>query len=111
MVKKMEKADGRSCWNKAGEDELVFVLLARDPAAGAAIEAWIEARVRLRKNQPGDTQLREAAAVASVMAEYSAKIEADRLLQAEANKLKPCPACGFNNAEVCRIMGHTYPLK
>lgn len=41
--------------------------------------------------------------MALTMAEYSAKIEAAKLL--------PCPACGFPNAEVCQTIGHTYPVK
>lgn len=102
MIKKMEKADGRSCWNKAGEDELVFVLLARDPAAPAAIQAWIEERVRLRKNKPGDQQLRDAERAADVMADYSKQVAAGR---------SPCIVCGFHNAQVCQTIGHTYPVK
>lgn len=68
MMKRIEKADGRSCWNKADPHEIVFVLLGRDPAAKAAISAWIEERIKLGKNQTDDHQLKEAAATGEAMA-------------------------------------------
>jgi hypothetical protein len=60
MRKRDELADPRSCLNRAGPDEWLFVLLGRDPAAPAAVRAWIEARVRLGKNRPDDLQIIEA---------------------------------------------------
>jgi hypothetical protein len=38
----------------------VFVLLARDAAAPAAIRAWIEERIKLGKNNRQDAQIVEA---------------------------------------------------
>jgi hypothetical protein len=61
MKKRNELADANSCLNRAGEDEYVFVLLARDAAAPIAIRAWIDERIRLGKNEPEDAQIREAA--------------------------------------------------
>lgn len=49
-----------SCLNRAHSREMLFVLLARDPAAPVAIRAWIEERIRLGKNTPNDSQIREA---------------------------------------------------
>lgn len=60
MIKRMEKADGRSCWNKASDDEMVFVLLGRDTAAPRTIREWVKERLRLGKNKQDDQQIREA---------------------------------------------------
>ena len=60
MIKTQEVADPQSCLNHAKPDEMLFVLLGRDPAAPAAIRAWIAERIRLGKNQPSDDQIYEA---------------------------------------------------
>jgi hypothetical protein len=60
MRKRDELADPGSCLNKAREDEWLFVLLGRDPAAPAAVHAWIAERVRLGLNGPDDPKIREA---------------------------------------------------
>lgn len=65
MIKKHELLDPNSCLNKAADDEMLFVLLGRDPATPVAIRAWIEERVRLGKNEYGDEQIKEAAALAA----------------------------------------------
>lgn len=57
MTKKQEILNAGSCFNRAGEDEFMFVLLGRDPAAPAAIRAWCEERVRLGKNTPDDHEI------------------------------------------------------
>ncbi len=67
MFKRNELTDSNSCMSKAREDEMVFVLLGRDPAAPIAIRAWIRERIRLGKNQPDDDQIREAKICARVM--------------------------------------------
>lgn len=67
MIKFLEQSDPNSCLNKARDDERLFVLLARDPAAPVAIQAWIAERIRLGKNTPDDPQIREAAECASLM--------------------------------------------
>jgi hypothetical protein len=58
--KRDELADPPSCLNKARDNEWLFVLLGRDPAAPAAVRAWIKERVRLGKNLPADPQILEA---------------------------------------------------
>jgi len=68
MLKKLEASQPDSCWNKAQDDEIVFVLLARDPAATAAIVAWCNERVRLGKNGPDDPKIEEALRCAAEMA-------------------------------------------
>jgi hypothetical protein len=60
MFKFDELVQPNSCLNKARNDEMIFVLLGRDPAAPAAIRAWVAERIRLQKNQPGDEQTHEA---------------------------------------------------
>jgi hypothetical protein len=69
MKKCIEISDPTSCWNKAKDEELVFVLLGRDAAAPAAIEAWCAERIRLGKNKPGDEQIGEARSLAEIMRE------------------------------------------
>ena len=67
MFKRDELTDSTSCMNRAADDEMVFVLLARDPAATVAIEAWIAERIRLGKNTAEDTQIKNASECAYIM--------------------------------------------
>lgn len=67
MLKRNELKDPQSCMNRAHEDEMTFVLLARDVAAPCAIRAWVVERVRLGKNTYGDAQIIEALACAERM--------------------------------------------
>jgi len=60
MRKIDEVNNPNSCLNKAKDNELIFVLLERDEAAPIAIQAWIDARVRIGKNSYDDAQLKEA---------------------------------------------------
>lgn len=70
MSKKItERTGNRSCWNKALDDETLFILLARDSAAPATIRFWISERIRLGKNTLGDSKLAEAEACAKAMEE------------------------------------------
>lgn len=67
MRKSEELSNPKSCINKAKDDEWTFVLLARDPAAPAAILAWVQERVRLGRNSLDDGQISEALACAQAM--------------------------------------------
>lgn len=60
MTKDQELYNPTSCFNKAHDSELIFVLLARDSAAPAAVEAWIDERIKLGINQPDDRKIVEA---------------------------------------------------
>lgn len=60
MIKSKELSDPTSCLNKADDDELLFVLLGRDPAAAAAVRAWIRERINLGKNNFDDAKITEA---------------------------------------------------
>lgn len=60
MEKQKELTYPGSCWNKAKDKELVFILLERDPAAAHAVRAWIDKRIELGKNTLEDAQIYEA---------------------------------------------------
>ncbi len=70
MIKCEELENPTSCLNKARDDELIFVLLARDAAASVAIRAWVQERIRIGKNRLDDPQIIEALACAKKMEEY-----------------------------------------
>ena len=72
MKKSDEIGNQSSCWNKANNDERMFVLLARDPAAPIAIRAWIAERIRIGKNVRCDPQMIEAE-------DQAQRMEAERL--------------------------------
>lgn len=60
MQKHLEVSDPESCFNRAKDTEIIFVLLSRDAAAPAAIRAWVRERTRSGKNQLLDPQIQEA---------------------------------------------------
>lgn len=67
MLKRMEASEPNSCWNKALDDERIFVLLSRDAASPSTIRFWIEERIRLGKNERLDPQIIEAENAAKLM--------------------------------------------
>jgi hypothetical protein len=67
MIKVEELSNPNSCMSRAAAQEMVFVLLARDAAAPAAILAWVAERVRLGKNSINDDQIKEALHCAGYM--------------------------------------------
>ena len=69
MIKRDEVSNPNSCLNRAKDDEMVFVLLARDEAAAYAIGQWAKKRIELGKNTPDDAQIVEAMTCAGVMEE------------------------------------------
>jgi hypothetical protein len=60
MKKSDEILQTNSCFNKAHDDELMFVLLGRDKAAPYAIRSWCNERVRLGLNFENDAQIIKA---------------------------------------------------
>ena len=60
MKKKDEREIQDSCWNKAKEDETVFVILDRDPAFAATVRFWIGERLRLGINKLEDAKIKTA---------------------------------------------------
>lgn len=73
MRKHQEVSDPGSCLSKAGENEMLFVLLGRDAAAPATIRAWIAERIRTGKNQPDDPKILEAERCAQTMEQERAQ--------------------------------------
>lgn len=78
MTKADEVADPESCLNKAADGEMLFVVLARDPAAAATVRFWVRERVRLGVNSPGDLKLLNALGCADVMENQRARLEGER---------------------------------
>lgn len=70
MIKKDELANPQSCLNKAADDEPIFVLRAKDPAAVNTILHWIKVRYDLALNGPKDAKIQEALALAKQMDEW-----------------------------------------
>jgi hypothetical protein len=73
MRKREELSNPDSCMSHAEDDEMTFVLLARDPAAPDAIISWALKRVSLGKNKLSDPQIQEALDCASEMKEWRVK--------------------------------------
>ena len=67
MLKRQELTDPTSCMSKAKDDEMTFVLLARDASAPGAIREWCRDRVYTGKNKWDDAQIAEAMACADAM--------------------------------------------
>lgn len=78
MKKSDEIEHTESCFNKARDNERLFILLARDPAAPAAIRAWVAERIRLCKNNLADDQIQEALECAHLMEAERREIEESR---------------------------------
>ena len=78
MIKRDELNDFDSCFNKAGDSERLFVLLARDVAAPVAIRAWVAERLRLDKNKASDPQIVEALECARLMEMERREVEESR---------------------------------
>jgi len=67
MLKRDEMLNPASCLLRAHENEMIFVLLARDVAAANTIRYWAAERVRLGRNHPSDEQIQEALECANEM--------------------------------------------
>lgn len=94
MVKDEELRDKDSCFNRAHGDEMLFVLMARDEAAPAAIRAWIDERVRLGKNTYEDVQIKDA--IACIV-----RMDSERLKGVQRRHI--CPMCGSDTREMDEI--------
>jgi hypothetical protein len=67
MIKSQELTDPTSCMSRAGDDEMTFVLLARDAAAPDTIRFWTGRRIASGKNKENDPQILEALQCAEAM--------------------------------------------
>ena len=83
MKKYLEVSEPTSCLSRAEPDEPVFVLLARDIVAPAAIEYWVFHRCANGKNNPGDAQIIEALTLAGQMRNWRRQ----KLLEREADRI------------------------
>lgn len=67
MRKRDELNSPAGCMARARDDEMTFVLLARDADAPGTIRDWIARRIRRGKNQPDDAQILDAEECARIM--------------------------------------------
>lgn len=67
MLKREERFNLNSCFNRAYQDENIFVLMGRDSVAPATIRFWANERVRLGQNERDDKQIQEALELAERM--------------------------------------------
>ncbi len=67
MIKREELTNPDSCMSHAEDNEMTFVLLARDQAAPQTIRYWCYERMRLGKNSMEDPQIQEALGAAEKM--------------------------------------------
>jgi hypothetical protein len=79
LRKFLELRHKESCLTRAGEDEMLFVLLSRDKAAPMTIRFWASQRIHSGLNQPGDQQIVDA-------------LECARTMEQEGTIYKPSPA-------------------
>jgi len=75
MIKSDETTEPLSCWNKARDDERVFILLARDVAAPETLRFWAHHRIALGKNARFDRQIVDALDCADRMEEEAKVID------------------------------------
>jgi hypothetical protein len=67
MRKSREICDPESCFNRAKETEMVFVLLGRDRVAPWVIRLWCIGRCLIGKNKWNDRQIQDALWCAKLM--------------------------------------------
>ena len=78
MLKKLERSTENSCWNKAKEDEPIFILLGRDIATNCAILEWMKLRILYGKNTKDDPQILEAREFIEKVRDYQIKLAEER---------------------------------
>jgi hypothetical protein len=71
MLKRLELATNTSCLNKAGSDEMVFVLRAKDPIAPMALRHW----ATMAEGTHEMTKIAEARECADHMEKWLAEVE------------------------------------
>jgi hypothetical protein len=116
MRKKDELSKKHTCMQSAHPNEMTFVLIGRDAAAPHAIREWVNKRIELGKNQPGDEQIIEALACADTMESEGRKWvgaathypegmgEESRRLHREYNRLVKEQIAGANNGiAICAV--------
>jgi hypothetical protein len=103
VIKRDELKNPNSCLNRAGDDEIIFVLMARDVAAPAAIQRWVDERVRLGKNKYLDPQIQEALHCSGQMVQQRLEMETTRkqagLRQSIEELVKYCDKRSIENRD------------
>ena len=84
--------------SRAREDEMTFVLLARDAAAPDAIRFWAAKRCVIGKNKLTDSQIKEAMACAD---EMDRQLAGSAAIPPAVALLARCPECGSYDRESC----------
>lgn len=103
MIKSEELSNPQSCLNRALSEERIFVLLARDASAPAAIRTWVRDRVGRGLNELDDQHITEALACADAMEAERASVREALQTQAVDNSER-CAVCGWRLAG-CREDG------
>jgi len=108
MLKRDELRRPDSCLAKAGDDERIFVLLSRDPAAPATIRSWVVERLASGKNHLDDGQVAEALDCANRMARerlgLADAVESTRTsvsVTVTGMRAMSCRGCGRGLGEEC----------
>lgn len=84
MKKKAERQSKTSCWNKALDDEPVFVLRGKDINAPSAVRHW----AKMSTNQSHETR-DEAHAIADEMDSYRDQLQREKEAAAAKNTDAP----------------------
>ena len=71
MIKRLELSNPDSCMSRARDDEMTFVLLARDLSAPETIRFWVGSRLMKGLNDISDPQITEALDCANAMEKQS----------------------------------------
>lgn len=67
MTKSQNITDPQSCWNKAREDQEIFILIEHDEAYPNTVRRWANERIDLGLNNWGDAKIRSALASADLV--------------------------------------------
>ena len=94
----------RGCMAAARPDEMTFVLLARDPAAPAAIRGWCAARIGAGLNRHDDPKILEAMACAATMERQRGMTCWHPLASRRTGPRLP-DVCGSHATDVCLNCG------
>lgn len=67
MKKRDELTNPNSCFNKAKDDDYIFVLIQKDITMADTIRQWVRLRVEAGKNQYIDAKVDEALKLANLI--------------------------------------------
>jgi hypothetical protein len=70
MLKKDELTEPNSCLNKAHDNEMLFVILERDPAAADTVRYWMQKRIELGLDTNDSPKLLTAASIVQRFEEF-----------------------------------------